>query len=318
VRLTRQLLAFSRQQVLKREVLNINDLVTKFLAMLSRVIGADIHLELKLASTVPSIVADAGQLEQVLMNLCVNARDAMPRGGTLTIGTGETTIDDEHAARREGMTPGPYVTLSITDTGVGMNRATQAKIFEPFFTTKEQGRGTGLGLSTVYGIVKQSGGSVWCYSEIGLGTTFRIYLPVTFDVVEEQVSSPSRSVEAGKETILVVEDETSIRFVAKRVLERSGYTVLEADSGAAALAVLAAHQGALDLVLTDLVMPGMTGIELAEELQRSRPTLKVLFTSGYSAEVVSDRFRPDGDWNFIPKPYGVRDLVQEVRRVLDS
>ncbi len=317
-RLTRQLLAFSRQQVLKREVLNLNDVVTKFLAMLSRVIGEDIHLDLKLAPKVPAIFADAGQLEQVLMNLCVNARDAMPRGGTLTISTGQATIDEEHAARREGMTEGPYVTLVVTDTGVGMDRATQAKIFEPFFTTKEQGRGTGLGLSTVYGIVKQSGGSIWCYSEIGIGTTFRIYLPVTDEVADEQTSAPTRGVPRGKETVLVVEDEASIRFVATRVLERSGYTVLEADSGPAALALLESHQGNLDLVLTDLVMPGMTGIELAEELKKRRPHLKILFTSGYSADVVSDRFTPDGEWNFISKPYGVRDLVQEVRRVLDS
>ncbi len=317
-RLTRQLLAFSRQQVLKREVLNLNDVVSKFLTMLSRVIGEDIHLDLKLAPKVSNIFADAGQLEQVLMNLCVNACDAMPRGGTMTIGTGAATVDEEHAARRDGMTPGPYVTLSVTDTGVGMDKATQAKIFEPFFTTKEQGRGTGLGLSTVYGIIKQSGGSVWCYSEVGIGTTFRIYLPVTTEVAEEPVSAPARSLAAGKETVLVVEDEASIRFVARRVLERSGYTVLEADSGPAALALLAEHKGALDLVLSDLVMPGMTGIELAEELRKTRPSLKLLFTSGYSADVVSDRFRPDGDWNFISKPYGVRDLIQEVRRVLDS
>lgn len=317
-RLTRQLLAFSRQQVLKREVLNLNEVVTKFLAMLSRVIGEDVHVELRLGPEVPPTLADAGQLEQVLMNLCVNARDAMPRGGTLTIGTGVVVVDEEHAARREGMTPGDYVTLSVTDTGTGMDRATQAKIFEPFFTTKEQGRGTGLGLSTVYGVVKQSGGSIWCYSEVGRGTTFRIYLPVTKEAAEEQSTTPSRRALTGKETILVVEDEESIRFVARRVLERSGYTVLEADSGAAALALLATHEGPLDLVLTDLVMPGMTGIELAQELRKSRPTMKMLFTSGYSADVVSDRFHPDADWNFISKPYGVRELAQEVRRVLDG
>jgi PAS domain S-box-containing protein len=318
-RLTRQLLAFSRQQVLKREVLDVNEVVTRFLTMLARVIGEDVHLELQLGPIVPPIFADAGQLEQVLMNLCVNARDAMPRGGTLTIGTGTAKVDEDHAARREGMTAGEYITLFVTDTGVGMDKATQAKIFEPFFTTKEQGRGTGLGLSTVYGIVKQSGGSVWCYSEIGIGTTFRIYLPVSTATRDtEQSSAPSRSLSAGKETVLIVEDEDSIRFVARRVLERSGYTVLEADSGAAALDVLATHTGSLDLVLTDLVMPGMTGIELSQELRKTRPDLKMLFTSGYSVDVVSDRFHPDGEWNFISKPYGVRELVEEVRRVLDS
>jgi PAS domain S-box-containing protein len=317
-RLTRQLLAFSRQQVLKREVLNLNDLVTKFLGMLSRVIGEDVQVELKLGAKVSPIFADSGQLEQVLMNLCVNARDAMPNGGTLTISTGEANVDENHVARREGMSPGEYATLSISDTGFGMDKQTQAKIFEPFFTTKEQGRGTGLGLSTVYGIVKQSGGSIWCYSEVGIGTTFRIYLPITDADIEEHVSVLTKGPEVGKETVLVVEDEDSIRFVARRVLERSGYSVLEAESGTAALALLAAHTGPLDLVVSDLVMPGMTGIELAEELKKTRPTLRVLFTSGYSADVVSDRFHPDGDWNFISKPYGVRELVQEVRRVLDS
>ncbi len=272
-----------------------------------------------LAPDLEPVKADAGQLEQVLMNLCVNARDAMPNGGRLTIGTGVAAVDDEHAARREGMTPGQYVTLWVTDTGVGMDRATQAKIFEPFFTTKEQGRGTGLGLSTVYGIVKQLGGSVWCYSEVGLGTTFRIYLPVTTEVADTEPSSaPTRRLAAGKETILIVEDEDSIRFVARRVLERSGYQVLDADSGQRALELLASYSGPLDLVLSDLVMPGMTGIELSQELRKTRPKLKVLFTSGYSVEVVSNRFQPDGEWNFISKPYGVRELVEEVRRVLDD
>jgi len=318
-RLTRQLLAFSRQQVLKREVLDINEVVRRFLTMLARVIGEDIHLELQLGPTVPPTFADAGQLEQVLMNLCVNARDAMRSGGTLTIGTSVVTMDEDHAARREGMTVGDYVTLTVTDTGVGIEKAALAKIFEPFFTTKEQGRGTGLGLSTVYGIVKQSGGSVFCYSEVGIGTAFRIYLPVSTATPEaEQVSVSTRTPATGKETVLIVEDEESIRFVARRVLERSGYTVLEADSGSAALDVLAQHEGTLDLVLTDLVMPGMTGIELSQELRKTRPGLKMLFTSGYSVDVVSDRFHPEPDWNFIAKPYGVRELVEEVRRVLDS
>jgi PAS domain S-box-containing protein len=317
-RLTRQLLAFSRQQVFKREVLDLNDVVTKFQAMLSRVIGEDIKVELHLAPTVPRVLADAGQLDQVLMNLCVNARDAMPLGGRLTISTGSTEVDQEHAAHREGMSAGPYATLAVSDTGSGMDKETQAMIFDPFFTTKEPGRGTGLGLSTVYGIVKQSGGSIWCYSELGLGTTFRIYLPVTTELAGEHSSGPTRSLHGGKETVLVVEDEPSIRFVARRVLERSGYTVLEADSGVAALELLANYSGPLDLVLTDLVMPGMTGIELAETLRTTRPTLKLLFTSGYSADVVADRFTPTADWNFISKPYGVRELANEVRRVLDS
>ncbi len=316
--LTRQLLAFSRQQVLKREVLSLNDVVSGFLKMVSRVIGEDIHLELRLGGDVADIEADKNQLEQVLMNLCVNARDAMPRGGTLTISTGSAIVDEAHAARREGMTPGRYVTLSVTDTGVGMDKATQAKIFEPFFTTKETGRGTGLGLSTVYGIVKQSGGSVWVYSELGKGSTFRVYLPVTDASREDSASVQLKTAAVGRETILVVEDEESIRMVARRVLERAGYTVLEADSGPAALGLIDVAAPALDLVMTDLVMPGMTGLELATELRRRRPQLKVLFTSGYSADVVSDRFPHTDDWNFISKPYGMQELVAEIRRVLDS
>ncbi|MCW5826037.1 MAG: PAS domain S-box protein [Gemmatimonadaceae bacterium] len=315
--LTRQLLAFSRQQVLKREVLDLNDVVSTFLKMLSRVIGEDVRVELKLGRDVPSIIADAGQLEQVLMNLCVNARDAMPAGGTLIIGTGIADVDGEHAARREGMSKGTYAVLSVSDTGVGMDKATQAKIFDPFFTTKAVGRGTGLGLSTVYGIVKQSGGSVWVYSEPGHGTTFRIYLPITAEAPPEVTSASSGRARRGEETILVVEDEESIRLVARRVLEREGYTVLEAASGPDALSLLERHTGPLHLVMTDLVMPGMTGIELAQRLAATHPALKMLFTSGYSADVVSDRFRPQDDWNFIAKPYGVRELAAEVRRVLD-
>ncbi|WKW11423.1 response regulator [Pseudogemmatithrix spongiicola] len=316
--LTRQLLAFSRQQVLKRESLNLNDVVSGFLTLLSRVLGEDIHVEVRLGREVPHIHADKNQLEQVLMNLCVNARDAMPRGGTLTIGSGIAEVDEVHAARREGMTPGRYATLSVTDTGIGMDKATQAKIFEPFFTTKETGRGTGLGLSTVYGIVKQSGGSVYVYSELGAGTTFRIYLPITEDEAAEHPSGKRAAPTTGHETVLIVEDEESIRMVARRVLQRAGYTVLEAESGAAALQLLAAHEGPLHLVMTDLVMPGMSGIELATELRRQRPGLKMLFTSGYSAEAVSDQFVHEGEWNFISKPYGLRELTNEIRRVLDS
>ncbi|MBA3852762.1 MAG: hypothetical protein C0503_00015 [Gemmatimonas sp.] len=316
--LTRQLLAFSRQQVLKREVLSLNDVVSGFLTLLSRVLGEDIHVEVRLGRDVPHILADKNQLEQVLMNLCVNARDAMPRGGTLTIGCGIAQIDDEHAARREGMTAGPYATLSVTDTGIGMDKATQAKIFEPFFTTKETGRGTGLGLSTVYGIVKQTGGSIYVYSEVGKGTTFRIYLPITDEAAPEHPSGKTAAPTTGQETILVVEDEESIRMVARRVLQRAGYSVLEAESGVAALELLKQHDGPLDLVMTDLVMPGMGGIELAAELRKSRPALKLLFTSGYSAEAVSDQFMHEGDWNFISKPYGLKELAAEVRRVLDS
>jgi PAS domain S-box-containing protein len=315
--LTRQLLAFSRQQVLRREVLSLNGVVTGFLTLLNRVIGEDIKVEVRLGPDVPNIIADANQLEQVLMNLSVNARDAMPRGGTLTIGTGAADIDDTHAATREGLSPGRYATLSVTDTGVGMDEHTQAKIFEPFFTTKETGRGTGLGLATVYGIVKQTGGSIYVYSELGRGTMFLIYLPITSAEIEVPVTEKTEAPSVGKETILLVEDEDSIRLVARRVLQHAGYTVLEAESGPAALELYKRHTGPLDLVLTDLVMPGMSGIELAAELRKLNPALKFLFASGYSAEAVAEEFVHEGEWNFIGKPYGLRELTAEIRRILD-
>jgi two-component system, cell cycle sensor histidine kinase and response regulator CckA len=317
--LTRQLLAFSRQQVLKREVLNTNAIVSGFQDMLARVIGEDIRVELQLGEQVPSILADAGQLEQVLMNLCVNARDAMPAGGRLTIRTEryEHVATDTDAP--EAMPSGTYARLSVADTGTGMDEETLAKVFEPFFTTKEVGQGTGLGLATVYGIVSQSGGFVNIESTVGHGTAVFVALPSTRHVtpLDQPVIAPPSEMR-GKETILIAEDEDAIRMVATRVLERAGYTVVSAASGELALEQLATYEGTINMLMTDLVMPGMTGLQLAHEVRRLYPTLKVLFASGYSADAAEGNLAEFEGWNFIAKPYGVKELAAEVRRILDS
>lgn len=317
--LTRQLLAFSRQQVLKREVLNLGAIASGFQSMLSRVIGEDIRVELQLGEQVPSVLADAGQLEQVLMNLCINARDAMPNGGDLTIRTERYEHLAGSTATPESMPSGTYARLTVTDTGTGMDEATLAKVFEPFFTTKEVGQGTGLGLATVYGIVSQSGGHVDIKSTLGKGTEVCIALPSTRSVtpVDQPMIAPPIEIR-GKETILVTEDEDAIRMVATRVLERAGYTVVSAASGEEALQQLTQHAGKINLLMTDLVMPGMTGLELAQEVRRLYPTLKILFASGYSADATDGSLSEFEGWNFIAKPYGVKELAAEVRRILDN
>lgn len=320
--LTRQLLAFSRQQVLKIEVLDLNAVVGNMMKMLTRVIGEDVRMETRLTSTPCTIRADATQLEQVLMNLSINARDAMPKGGQLTISTEVVELDAAFAATHVTVKPGSHVLLRVRDTGAGMDAATRARIFEPFFTTKEAGKGTGLGLSTVYGIVKQSGGSIWVESDPGQGTRFDIYFPA-LDEVPAQPAPVASSVPADTkqnvETILVVEDEDAIRHVAVRVLTRQGYTVIAASNGEAALSEARALGRPIDLLLTDMVMPGMTGPELAQHLREVQPDLRVLFTSGYSADAVGRQFGLSGSaWSFISKPYGLADLTKEVRRVLDT
>jgi PAS domain S-box-containing protein len=315
--LTRQLLAFSRQQVLHQAPLALNDLVSGFLALLRRVIGEDIDVRVDLTPTRPVVMADAGQMEQVLMNLSVNARDAMPTGGTLTFRTSRVHLDEDAAVRHDTMQPGDYALLEVSDTGAGMDRKTQAMIFEPFFTTKAPGKGTGLGLSTVYGIIKQMGGGIWVQSEVGEGTTFKIYLPIA---ATASVSAPEPAMHhpsTGTETILVVEDESAIRSVVRRVLERAGYTVLEAESGGEALQRIAEHKGPLHLVMTDLVMPGMTGAELAAQLRRTHPDIQVMLTSGYSPDVVAGKIVPGVDCHFLSKPYTAGELTEEIRRVLD-
>src|SRR5437773_1937293 len=281
--LTRQLLAFSRQQVLQPTVLEVNKLVSDLEKMLRRLLGEDVELSTRLAPTTGRVKADPGQLEQAIMNLAVNARDAMPNGGKLTLETANVDLDEPYAADHYPARAGPFVMLAVSDTGIGMSDETQAHMFEPFFTTKEKGKGTGLGLATVYGIIKQSGGFIWVYSEVGHGTTFKLYLPRVQELAERasQPAQPPARAARGTETVLVVEDETPVRSVARQVLERHGYTVLEAPSAEAALDVATRYSGTIDLLLTDVVMPGLNGRELASRLADLRPDARVIFMSGY-------------------------------------
>ena len=275
--LTRQLLAFSRKQLLELKVVDVNTIVEDMERLLRPLIGEDVELTTKLASDVGRTRADAGQLEQVLMNLVVNSKDAMPNGGHIAIQTQNVTLDESYRREQTFIRPGKYVMLSVSDNGAGMTRETQSRIFEPFFTTKEKGKGTGLGLSTVYGIVKQSGGYVMVQSEVGSGTTFNIYLPRVEEALEAHGTAPvSRTADGGSETILLVEDEESVRQLVRETLESKGYRILEAENGQAGLEAASAHQGTIDLVITDVVMPEMSGRELAQRLVQARPSTKVL------------------------------------------
>ncbi len=307
--LTRQLLAFSRSQIVAPEVVCFNVVVGRLRTMLARLIGEHIELVVDGDPDLGAAMADPSQVEQVVMNLVVNARDAMPSGGRLTIAT--RNVDDPQLA------PGPHVMLEVTDTGAGMDEAVRAHIFEPFFTTKEAGKGTGLGLATVYGIVQQAGGLVLVDSEPGRGSRFRVLLPRVPDVTQP----PPRAGEPltrGTETILVVEDEPMLLRLARRILEGAGYSVLTAATGAEALALLERHDGALDLMLSDVVMPGIGGLELAERARRLRPDLPVLFASGYTSDAVLRTGVEDRSANFIGKPYTVDELTRKVRDVLDG
>ena len=318
--LTRQLLAFGRKQVLQPLPLSLNQVATGLEQMLRRILGEDIDLLQTLAPELGLTLADPSQIGQVLMNLVVNARDAMPEGGKLTIGTANVEVDEEYAARHVAVMPGPYVMLAVTDTGCGMDPTTKARLFEPFFTTKEAGKGTGLGLSTVYGIVRQTGGNIWVYSEPGLGTTFKIYLPrvlsATMPTVTEPPALPRRA--TGTETILVVEDEEALRRVARRILGAAGYTVLAAANGDEALAICAQHVGDIHLILTDVVMPRMSGKMLAQKLAQTRPTLKVLYMSGYTDDAIVHHGVLDAETQFLAKPFTAPDLARKVRVVLDG
>jgi CheY-like chemotaxis protein len=315
--LTRQLLAFSRQQVLQPKVLDLNAVVANMDMMLQRVIGADIDLLTMLSPSLTSVRADPGQIQQILMNLVVNARDAMPEGGRLTIETADVVLDTDYASRHVDVSPGRYVLLAVSDTGCGMDKKTQARIFEPFFTTKEEGKGTGLGLSTVYGIVKQSGGNIWVYSEPGHGTTFRIYLPRIEEAAEavEPDEAPEPS-PRGSETILLVEDEAGVRNLAKTILQTQGYTVLEAAQGEEALRLSGQHEGLIHLMVTDMVMPEMNGRELAERLKPLRPNMKILFVSGYTEKAIGHHGELDPGMAFLQKPFTPQTLARKVRQVL--
>jgi two-component system cell cycle sensor histidine kinase/response regulator CckA len=317
--LTRQLLAFSRKQVLQPVVLAMNDVVTDVEKMLCRVIGEHIALETKLDPALAPVRADPGQLEQVLLNLAVNARDAMGDGGTLTIETANVELDGAYAAQHVGLEPGPYAVLAVSDTGDGMSPDTRARIFEPFFTTKPAGKGTGLGLSTVYGIVTQSGGHVAVYSEPGLGTTFRVYLPCEAAAAEpEPARLPSEAERTGSETILLVEDETIVREIAQEILELAGYRVLSAEDPAAAVSTAAAWNGDIDMLLTDVVMPGMSGRDLAQQIAQARPGIKVLYTSGYTDAAVVHHGVVGEGIAFLQKPFTRKTLTRRVREILDS
>ncbi len=317
--LTRQLLAFSRQQVLAPQIVNLGDVVFGVEKMLRRVIGEDVDLVTVLGADVGAIKADVGQLEQVLMNLAVNARDAMPTGGKLTIETANVEHDPDYAREQEAAAVSRFVMLAVSDTGTGMDEATKARIFEPFFTTKELGKGTGLGLATVYGIVKQSGGFIWVYSEPGLGTTFKIYLP-RVDAPARASGATARPRESfrGTETVLLVEDATAVRSVTHQALHRQGYTVLDAASGAEALKIAASHEGPIHLLLTDVVMPGLSGRQLSDRLTQIRPETRVLYTSGYTNDAIVRHGVLESGIGYLQKPFTMDALARKVREVLDA
>jgi PAS domain S-box-containing protein len=317
--LTHQLLAFSRKQVLLAVPLDLNEIAVGIEKLLRRVIGEDVELSLVLAPDVGLTLADRGQIEQVLMNLAVNARDAMPAGGRLTIQTSNVELDEEQASAA-AMAPGPYVLLTVADTGCGMDEATRARIFEPFFTTKQVGKGTGLGLSTVYGIVKQSGGNIEVQSTPGQGTSFTIHLPRSRSAVAaaSRTAPPRSPGFIGTETILVVEDELAVRKLVERILRADGYTVLTAADGAEALQICDAHEGEIHLVLTDVVLPQMSGKAIAERLVRHRPQIRVLYMSGYSGEAIAQRGVLEAGVALLAKPFSPTALTSKVREVLDQ
>jgi two-component system cell cycle sensor histidine kinase/response regulator CckA len=315
--LTQQLLAFSRKQMLQPRVVDINEIVTGSEKLLQRLIGENIALTTALDPALGAVRADPAQLEQVIVNLAVNARDAMPDGGTLVIETANAELDSSYTAEHSLVSPGGYVRLAVTDTGTGIHPATQARLFEPFFTTKGPGKGTGLGLSTVYGIVKQSGGFIWVYSEPGKGATFKIYLPRVDAPVERLGAASSPALRRGTETVLLVEDESALRAVARRALERQGYEVLEAPDAAAALAIAAGRGGAIDLVVTDVVMPGMSGAELALRFTALHPGVPFLFMSGYTDEAIVRHGVLEPGVAFIQKPFSPDALARKVGEILD-
>ena len=315
--LTRQLLAFSRKQTLQPEVLDLNVLLNDLEKMLARLIGEDIELEMKLSKNLHRVLADPGQIEQVIMNLAVNSRDAMPDGGSLIIETVNTELDEVYASNHVSVTPGKYVMLTMTDNGSGMDKETLSQIFEPFFTTKEKEKGTGLGLSTVYGIVKQSGGNIWAYSEPGMGTTFKIYLPRTEAEPELKVKAAGKEErKGGGEHILVVEDDASLRRLCSRILLNGGYRITLAANGGEALLEVEEKGLRPDLVVTDVVMPGMSGKVLVDRLRKTMPELKVLYMSGYTDNAIVHHGVLDPGTPFIQKPFNTRDFGAKVQDVL--
>jgi PAS domain S-box-containing protein len=318
--LTQQLLAFSRKQVLQPQVLDLNAVMTAMEPMLSRLIGEDIELAVVPTAGLDRVKADPGQIEQVIVNLVVNSRDAMPQGGRLTIETANVELDEAYARRHVSVPAGQYVMLAVSDNGAGMDEATCSRVFEPFFTTKEQGKGTGLGLATVYGIVKQSGGDIRLYSEVGAGTTFKIYLPRVAEPVApaDPAASAVIPVPRGDETVLLVEDEPEVRDLAREILEGGGYTVLQACDAQEAVFVAERHSGPIHLLLTDVIMPRQSGRALVERLRPLRPEMQVLYMSGYTNEAIVRHGVLDPDTLFIQKPFSPAGLGHKVRAAIDG
>ena len=317
--LTRQLLAFSRKQIIEPKVIHLDHLVAEMHKMLTRLIGEDISIQVTTGKSLGSVKVNPGQFQQILMNLAVNARDAMPGGGKIVIETANVDLDAGYCASHPYVTPGRYVMLSVSDTGKGMSEEVKAHIFEPFFTTKAKGSGTGLGLATTYGAVKQAGGSIEVYSEVGIGTTIKIYLPrVEEQAVKPVIDDRPTDLPGGTETVLLVEDEDIVRNLCVQILERLGYRVLQARNGTEAIAEVRGYGDRIDLLLTDVVMPGMNGNELATQLVRHHPEMKVLFTSGYTDDAIVHHGVLDEGVMFIGKPYTPLALAGKVREVLDG
>jgi CheY-like chemotaxis protein len=315
--LTRQLLAFSRRQQLARKSINLHDTIHEIMKLLRRLIGEDVEVRFNSSANLAAVFADPSQVEQVMMNLAINARDAMPQGGQLLIETNNVTLDQIYLRNHPLAKAGRYVEIKISDTGTGMDEKTKAKIFEPFFTTKPIGKGTGLGLATVYGIVKQHDGLIEVYSEVGQGTSFKIYLPVAEQAIEAELQQKEEPVECGNETILVAEDEEPLRNLARSVLEDLGYTVLLASNGEEAVDIYNTNRDKIDLVILDVVMPRMGGHEASQQIRTSR-NIPVIFMTGYSAEMVHNRFLETANMPLLQKPYSVAVLGRKVREVLDA
>jgi signal transduction histidine kinase/ActR/RegA family two-component response regulator len=315
--LTRQLLTFSRKQIIEPRVLDLNAVVGNMRGLIGRLIGEDVNVVLNLRAGLPTVKADAGQMEQIVLNLAVNARDAMPGGGTLTIETTNVDIDENYANTHFPVEPGPYVGLTVTDTGTGMSPEVQARLFEPFFTTKEIGKGTGLGLATVHGIVARTGGSIGVSSEVGKGSSFTAYFPHSAVGVAADLPAPAVQARPAEETLLVVEDEEALRILAKRILERQGYRVLLAANAGEALQLFKSNE-VIDLILTDVIMPGGSGAELTRRLVAERPGLKVVYMSGYTDEAISHHGVLDPGIAFLHKPFTSETLGRKIREVLDG
>jgi two-component system, cell cycle sensor histidine kinase and response regulator CckA len=315
--LTRQLLAFSRRQVLQPKILNLDSVVSEMEKMLQRLIGENVDLRAVLEPKLGNVKADPGQIEQIILNLVVNARDSMPQGGKITIETDNVYLDDSYVRAHVGAQSGPHVMLAVSDTGSGMDQNTRERIFEPFFTTKELGKGTGLGLSTVYGIVKQSGGNIWVYSELGRGTTFKVYLPRVDEGAQSyKPNADHDQVIQGTETILLVEDEEMLRKLARQTLTMYGYQVVDAANGESAISLCKEFEGTIDLVVTDVIMPGMSGREVSSRLLQLRPDMRVLFMSGYTDDAIVHQGVLDEGANFIQKPFSPDSLAMKVREIL--